>query len=143
MYLLYIGIALIQGLSFVSDDVLTNYSYVNVNPGNSGNTVITRCFSGLGPSGNDNGVLGGLYFKGSRIPNGRGCSSQGGIIQARPGPFYAGIINMHQCEEFSTTAEGVYTYIMLNSSVMNESAKVGLYFTGRSESLDLHIYPIT
>ena len=104
------------------------------------NTFFTRCLSGLGPSGNDNGVLGALYFNGSKIPIGRRCSSQG-IIQAEPGPYYAGIINMHQCEEFSTTAEGVYTYIMLNSSMMNESLSVGLYFTGRSESLDLCIIP--
>ena len=142
VYLRTIGIALIQGMSFVSDDLLTNYSYVNVNPGVSINTFFTRCFSGLGPSGDDNGVLGGLYFNGSRIPYGRGCSSQD-IIQVTPAPYYAGIFNMHQCKEFSTTAEGVYTYVMLNSLMMNESAKVGLYFTGRSESLDLHIYPIT
>ena len=144
VYLRTIGIALIQGGRRVSDNLLTNYSYVNGNPGVSRNIFFTRCFSGLGPSGNDNGVLGGLYFNGSRIPNniGGSCSSQG-IIQVEPGPRYAGIINMHQCEEFSTTAEGVYTYVMLNSSMMNESAKVGLYFTGRSESLDLRIYPIT
>ena len=144
VYLRTIGIALIQGGRRVSDDLLTNYSYVNVNPGVSRNTFFTRCLSGLGPSGNDNGVLGGLYFNGSRIPNniGGSCSSQG-IIQVEPAPRYAGIINMHQCEEFSTTAEGIYTYVMLNSSMMNESAKVGLYFTGRSESLDLCIYPIT
>ena len=126
-----VGIALIIS----SPDVLTNYSYVNVSPRGSFNTVITHCISGLGPSGNDNGVLGGLYFNGSRIPIAIGCSSQG-IIQVAPNSNYAGVIGMHQCEEFSTTAEGVYTCVMLNSSMMNESASVGLYFTGRSESLD-------
>ena len=145
-----VGIALIQGFNFVSDYALTNYSYVNIDPGVTINTFFTRCFSGLGPSGNDNNsVLGGLYFNGSRIPiantgNGIRCSLQfQDIIQVGPAPYYAGIINMHQCGEFSTTAEGVYTYIMLNSSMMNESAKVGLYFSGRSELVDLYIIIIT
>ena len=141
VYSCTVGIALIQGFSFVSDDALTNYSYVSVKAGVS--EYITRCLSGLGPSGNgSNDVLGGLYFNGSEMLNGTVCSSQG-IIQATPAPANAGIINMHKCEEFSTTAEGVYTYVMLNSSMMNESLSVGLYFTGRSESLDLRIYPIT
>ena len=141
-----VGIALIRGLSLVSDDALTNYSYLNINAEVSINLFLTRCLSGLGPSGNDNGILGGLYFNGSRIPNSRyiGCNAASRIIKVDPGAVNAGIINMQQCKELSTTTEGVYTYVMLNSSRMNESLSVGLYFTGRSESLDLHnIYPIT
>ena len=121
--------------------VLTNYSYVNINisTGVDKNTFLTHCFTGLGPIGNNNNsILGGLYFNGNRIPNGRGCSSQG-IIQVEPGSRIAGVINMRHCREFSTMAEGVYTYIILNSSLMNESVKVGLYFSGRSESLNLYI----
>ena len=112
--LITIGVALTSSLV---RSVLTNYSYVNINISTGGNkiTFLTRCFTGLGPIGNhNNSILGGLYFSGNRIPNGRGCSSQG-IIQVEPGSHIAGVINMHQCREFSTMAEGVYTYIILNS----------------------------
>ena len=134
---LYVGVALTRSLV---RSVLTDYSYVNINISTGvKNTFLTRCFTGLGPIGNNNNsILGELYFNGNRIPNGKGCSSQG-IIQAEPGSRIAGVINMYQCREFSTMAEGVYTYIILNSSAMYESIKVGLYFSGRSESLNLYI----
>ena len=121
-------------------NALSDYSYIYARDGDPNGHWLARCLTGLGPSGNDNGVLGGLYFNGSMIPNSgeRGpCSSD--VIQVRPGGSIAGVTNMHQCEVFSTTVEGIYTCTMMNSSMMYQSVRLGVYFTGRSESLDLYI----
>ena len=96
--------------------------------------------TGLGPRGDNNGVLGGWSFNGKRIPNGSyrdRCSST--AIQPLPGAITAGFINIHQCRQFSTTAEGVYTCTMMDSSMMSQSIRLGVYFSGRSELLNLHI----
>ena len=135
-----IGIALTQGNSISFANALTDYSYITARSG-TGSTVIACCVTGLGPSGNDNGVLGGLYFFGDRIPNRSSCSSV--TIQPIPSSAAAGVINIAQCGAFSTAAEGVYTCTMMNSSMMNESVRFGVYFTGRSESLDLYIPPLS
>ena len=39
--------------------------------------------------------------------------------------------------EGSINAEGVYTCIMKNSSMVNESIRFGVYSSGRSESFDI------
>ena len=46
---------------------------------------------------------------------------------------------MVQCmsKNFSTSVEGIYTCVMMNSSMINESISFGIYFSGRSESVDL------
>ena len=99
--------------------------------------------TGLGPSGisdGANGVLGGWYFNGIMIPNRdeQGpCASD--VIQVRPGANTAGMSNIRQCGAFSTSVEGVYTCTMRNSSMMNQSVRLGVYFAVRSESLDLYI----
>ena len=99
--------------------------------------------TGLGPSGTSdgaNGVLGGWYFNGNMIPNSgeQGpCGSD--VIQVRPGASTAGIANIRQCGAFSTSVEGVYTCTMMNSSMMNQSVRLGVYFAVRSESLDLYM----
>ena len=129
-----VGTALLSGNDdVVLSNVLADYSYFNASDGKS--TVrIARCLTGLGPSGSDNGEVGRLYFNGSAIANGN-CSSA--IIQPRPTDLsnIPGAINILQCGEFSTTAEGVYTCVMINSSVMNESVRFGVYFNERCESL--------
>ena len=118
-------------------------SYVTARRGAGIRLFVARCLTGLGPtstSKNANGALGGLYFNGNKIPN-RGesviCGST--VIQVRPGPSTAGVINFYQCQEFSTANEGVYTCTMKNSSMMDQSVRFGMYFIGRSESLDLYI----
>ena len=107
------------------------------------NVLIARCLTGLGPSGTSNGangVLGGWYFNGNMIPNsGEQASCSSDVNQARPGRFTAGNINIFQCGAFSTNEEGIYTCTMMNSSMMEESVRLGVYFTGRSESLNLYI----
>ena len=123
--------------AIVSANAITDYSYVNERSDNNGQ--ITRCVTGLGPSGtNDNTALGGIYFNGNRIPNRCGGSSLP-IVRLQPGPLNnavgVGVINSDQCRAFSTAAEGIYTCIMMNSSMMSESIRFGVYFTGRSKSL--------
>ena len=109
--------------------------------------LLARCVTGLGPtdtSSGANGVLGGWYFNGTMIRNGGEielCSSD--VIQVRPGGGAAGVINIRQCGVFNTSVEGIYTCIMMNSSMMNQSLRLGMYFTGRSESCTWFIYPIT
>ena len=138
---LYLGVAVTRGGSLSMDNALTDYSYINAQDGDpNGLPQLARCLTGLGPSGTSNSVLGGFYFNGTMIPNSSEqatCSSA--IIQVRPGMTTAGITSIHQCEAFSTAAEGVYTCTMLNSSQIEQSVRFGIYLSGRSESLDLYI----
>ena len=136
-----VGIALIEVMpddnAVVSANAITDYSYVNDRSNNNGQ--LTRCVTGLGPNGTDNNTaLGGMYFNGNRIPNVI-CSGSSPIVRLQPGPLNnavgVGVINLVQCRTFSTAAEGIYTCIMMNSSMMNESIRFGVYFTGRSKPL--------
>ena len=113
-------------------NALTDYSYVNARDGDARiKPQMARCLTGLGPSGNDaNSVLGGWYFNGRMITNRVQCNE---IITSIPGGVVAGVININQCGTFSTAAEGVYTCTMINSSMMNESVRLGIYFSDRSE----------
>ena len=122
-------------------DALTDYSYVN-SGGGTGH-FLARCLTGLGPTSTSNGAnaaLGGLYFNGSMIGNSDESGSCGSAaIRAWPGRIAAGVINLRQCGIFTTDYEGVYTCAMINSSMMNESIRFGIYRSGRSESFDLYI----
>ena len=111
---------------------LADYSYINARDDVDGETPkLARCMSGLGPEhgGRNNGVLGGWYFNGVQIPN-TYCRH---IIQPVPASGIAGVVNMHQCRQFSTAVEGVYTCIMRNSSWMYQSVRLGVYYRGRGE----------
>ena len=131
----------ISSHALISANTLADYSYIISRDGDPNGAVLACCLTGLGPNGtsNDpNGILGGLYFNGSMIPNSgeQGpCSSN--VIQVRPGGSIAGVTNFHQCGAFSTNVEGIYTCIMMNSSMMNESVRFGIYFSKRSELHDL------
>ena len=127
--------------AIVSANALTDYSYINARDNGPYGVQITRCVTGLGPSASDdNDALGGLDFNGTRIRNGRCSDSFSAIIQPVPaGLNNLGVINIMQCREFSTSVEGIYMCTMMNSLMMNESIRFGLYFTGRSESLNLYI----
>ena len=132
-----VGIALLSGSHVTSGYALTDYSCFYASDSYYYySTQIARCMTGLGPSDtNDNSALGGLYFNGSRIPNGN-CYSAVVLPKAEYLYNYVGAINIYQCGYFSIAAEGVYTCIMMNSSMMNESVRFGVYFTYRSELLD-------
>ena len=132
-----VGVAVTDSTSSLAG-VLPDYSYINA-PGDY--VLIARSLTGLGPndtSNGANGVLGGWYFDGTMIPNSgeqASCPTGTNVIQVRPGRFTAGISNIRQCGTFTTSAEGVYTCTMMNSSMMNESVRLGVYFTGRCELL--------
>ena len=67
------------------------------------------------------------------IPNRVRCSSEN-KIQPEPGSRTAGVINIRQCgKNFSTSDEGIYTCRMMNSLMMEQSIRFGIYFTKRSE----------
>ena len=127
----------------ISANALTDYSYISARDGDPNDVVIARCVTGLGPtntSSGANGLLGGLYFNGTMIPNsGEQASCSSDVIQVRPGGTLAGITNIRQCETLSTSVEGIYTCTMMNSSMMDQSVRFGVYFSGRSKSLDLYI----
>ena len=133
-----VGVAVTRGSSFALADALTDYSYINVGGSNvDGAPVIARCLTGLGPSGNDNSVLGGWWYpNGTKMPNRVVCHE---IISSIPGGLAAGVINIHHCRPFITAGEGVYTCTMMNSSTVEQSVRLGIYLNGRSESLDLYI----
>ena len=129
----------IKNRGLISANDLSDYSYINARDVPDGRWL-ARCLTGLDPNGTSNGangVLGGLYFNGTMIPNsGEKAQCSSDIIQVRSGGSVAGVTNIHQCGAFSTATEGVYTCTMMNSSMMNQSVRFGIYFTGRSESLD-------
>ena len=134
-----------------SANALTDYSYIYARDGPGGGAQIARCVTGLGPNGTDsdaNDILGGLYFNGNKIPalappssssSSLSCSNNSEVIQVRLGGSLAGVFNFHQCQQFTTAAEGVYTCALMNSAMMNESVRFGIYLNGRSESLGLYI----
>ena len=135
-----VGVAVtsaLQNNNLISANALTDYSYINARDGDPNGALIARCLTGLGPtstSNGANGALGGLYFNGTMIPNsGEQASCSSDVFQVRPGGTLAGVTNIFQCEAFSTSVEGIYTCTMMNSSMMNELVRFGVYFTGRSE----------
>ena len=133
-----VGVAVADGQPFASTIALTDYSYITTS--GSSQMLLARCLTGLGPDGTGalaNQVLGGWYFKGTKIPNGPQCHQAGAIIQPIPGYSVAGLIALLQCQQFTTSTEGVYTCTMMNSAMINQSVRLGIYFNGRSESLDL------
>jgi len=143
-----LGIA-VTGASDISTDLVSNnqitdYSFVTQPFAQDVRNVIFRCVSGLGPSGNDgNTVLGGWYLNGNEIPVQTNvvCSSVVLEVRGASGRDYPGVLNLYLCQTFTTTEEGVYECRMMNSSMMEQTMRVGAYFSGRSESLDM--YPIT
>jgi len=94
-----------------------------------------RCATGLGPTGNDNAETSALYFNNELIPHG-GCN--GPVVQSRGATItnFVGVTNVFLCERFTTREEGVYTCTVRNSDLVDESARVGVYLRGRSESLN-------
>ena len=134
-----VGIA-VTHTSLTLADALIDYSYVNARSGDPNGVFVARCLTGMGPTSTSNvanGELGGWFFKGTKISINTACFST--IIQPVPGSSGAGVINLYQCGSFTTDNEGVYTCTTMNSAMMNESIKLGIYFNRRSELLNLYI----
>ena len=128
---------LIGNSDIVTGNLLTDYSFIT----GTDNGLVARCVSGLGPTGtDDNTDLGIWYFNGARLPYGLCEDPVANVIQSRIATLmnFIGVINLWQCEPtLNITAEGVYTCIIMDSSMMNQTTRLGVYFSGRSESLDI------
>jgi len=124
--------------TFISDNQIDDYSFVT-QPFTLNQLTFFHCATGLGPSGADSSTdVGGWYFNGAQLPIGSTCD--GPVFEVQ-GTNVPGGISLRLCGTFTITEEGVYSCIMMNSSMMNQIMRVGAYFSGRSESFDM--YPIT
>ena len=119
----------------LGSQLFADYSYINDAGDIYGSVALAHCVTGLGPNNvDDNNALGAFYFNGNRIPN-RECSDV--VIQSSGAAIenYVGVISLFQCGTFSIAGEGVYTCVILNSSMTNQSLRLGIYFHGRSKSV--------
>jgi len=131
---IFVGITIVGGPESTgsgdisSSNMIADYS--SISPLGTG--LLFRCASGLGPSGNDNTELGELLFGSTMISNG---SCNGPVIQHRGASIgnLIGVINVFLCSALTTNDEGVYTCMMMNSSMVDESVRVGVYLSSRSE----------
>ena len=126
--------------ALVSANAISDYSYINARDSTPGEQI-ARCVTGLGPSGTENNTnIGGIYFDESRIAFAQCGTRSSAIIQPRAAinlDTSLGVINIGQCRAFATTAEGIYTCTMTNSSIVKQSVRFGVYFTGRSKLLNI------
>ena len=115
-----------------SINVLNDYSVIYLNGTEQNRGILFRCVSGLGSSGrNNNSVIGDLYFNNKPLP---GDTCNGFVVAEGANNLdrYPGVYNARLCRNLTTTTEGVYTCILMNSSMMYQSMSVGVYFSGRS-----------
>ena len=121
-----------------ASNVLDDYTYILLDGSEQDNHILFRCSTGLGPAGsNTNDVIGDLYYNNMPLPDGV-CGN--GFIQAEGAVNVArspGTYNARLCDDgkLTTSTEGVYTCTLTNSSIMDQSVRIGLYLSGRSESL--------
>ena len=118
-----------------ASNILDDYSAIYLN-GNETKGVLFRCVTGLGPTCNDNRncgnkILGNFFYDDLLLTNCNGfLEVRGPNAMKHPGALNAGL-----CGSLTTDTEGVYTCTSMNSSMMNQSMSVGIYFSGRSKSL--------
>lgn len=119
----------------LAQNVLDDYTAIYLNGTEQNGTFIFRCASGLGPSDNNtNDVIGDIYFNNTPLTDNH-CN---GLVEATGAmniTRYPGVYNARVCGKLTTSTEGVYTCTLMNSSMMNESVSVGIYFEGRSKLL--------
>ena len=118
-----------------ASNVLDDYTYILLDGSEQTGGILFRCSTGLGPTGSDtNDVIGDLYYNNMPLPDGV-CNgfiqAEGAINVAR----FPGTYNARVCGLLTTSTEGVYTCTLTNSSMMDQSVRIGLYLSGRSESL--------
>ena len=120
-----------------ASNVLDDYTYIILDGSETDRHILFRCSTGLGPAGsNTNDVIGDLYYNNMALPDGV-CN---GFIQAEGAldvARFPGTYNARVCDngKLNTSTEGVYTCTLTNSSMMDQSVRIGLYLSGRSESL--------
>ena len=120
-----------------ASNVLDDYTYIFLNGSEQDNHILFRCSTGLGPAGgNNNSVIGKLYYNNTPLPHGvcNGFIEAEGTLNVRryPGTYQACVCDNGR---LTTSTEGVYTCTLTNSSMMDQSVRIGLYLSGRSESL--------
>jgi len=121
----------------VADNLLMDYSHLT----GTMTGLLARCVTGLGPTGTDNNTaLGIWYFNGAQLPYGLCEPPIVDVIQSQAVSLsdHIGVVNLRQCGPFSITAEGVYTCVILDSSMINQKMRLGVYFSGRSESSNIY-----
>jgi len=125
----------------VGSNQITDYSNVTHPLTRDRHNATLRCASGLGPSAMEsNTVLGRWFLNGNPllIPSGNPVCGYDVLEVRSANPMnYPGVINLYLCDTFTTTEEGIYECRMMNSSMMSQTMRVGVYFSGRSESLAL------
>ena len=148
LYMLSLGVALIGGTEGIiamgmgddtnlpsANNVLDDYTYIILNGSERDNEILFRCATGLGPtSPATNNDIGDLYYNNMPLTDGV-CN---GFIQAEGAGDIArgpGVYQARVCGLLSTNTEGVYTCTLTNSSMMDQSIRIGAYLSGRSESL--------
>ena len=119
-----------------ASNVLDDYTFILLDGSEQDDSILFRCSTGLGPPGNDtNDVIGDLHYNNMPLPDGA-CN---GFIQAEGADVsrFPGVYQARVCGNgtLNTSAEGVYTCTLTNSSMMDQSVRIGLYLSGRSESL--------
>ena len=127
----------VAATNLISSNQISDYSFLTQPFTLDASGVVLRCASGLGPTGGDfNTALGGWYFGGAEIAIDFPCGS---VFQTRSANRnnFPGVINLYPCGSLSPDEEGIYSCMMMNSSMMVQTTRVGLYHSGRSESLDM------
>ena len=117
-----------------SSNIVDDYSSIRWN-NDRPHGILFRCVTGLGPSGNNNEELGHISFNGVQISHGL-CD--GPVVQPRGATIanFIGVINVELCSNpFTVNEEGVYTCTIRNSSMVDQTVRVGVYLPVRSKSL--------
>ena len=124
---------LVDSGNVVTGNLLTDYATIR----DPVMALVARCVSGLGPtSSDDNTALGLWYFNGTPLPYGLCEMPSATPIQSRIAGLrnFVGVVNLWQCvPSLTVAAEGVYTCVILDSTMMNQTTRLGIYFGGRSE----------
>ena len=153
-YVFSVGIALIGVKSdnvgandIIAANAVRDYSYVNSRDNNNNQGIhIARCLSGQGFTGIAaiDDYLGGWYFNGTEIPFlDYVCNDPASfIIQSEISWSHEGVMDIVKCRPFTTDAEGIYTCTIVNSSLVNDSVRIGVYFDVRSKLLDKYMHSI-
>ena len=118
-----------------ANNILDNYTYIFHDGYEANYAILFRCATGLGPSDTDsNDVIGDMYLNNmlltDQVCNGFVIAQGVGNTARFPGVYQARV-----CGILTTSTEGVYTCTLTNSSMMDQSVSIGIYFSGRSESL--------
>ena len=124
-----------DGSTFVrASNVLDDYTYILFYDTTRTSGITFRCTTGLGPTGSmTNSDFGGIYFNNMILSD--GVCNNGFIRPRASGQGVPGTYNAFVCGTISISSEGIYTCTLRNSSMMDQSVSIGLYFSVRSESL--------